>query len=194
MTFLTSLCVYCGSSDRVDPAHRQAAATLGRLLGQRGIRLVYGGGRVGLMGICADAAMAAGGEVIGIIPEHLNSVEIGHKGLSELRVVPSMHVRKQMMFELADAFAILPGGLGTLDETFEIITWRQLQVHDKPIILVDNNGYWRPLIALIDHAIAAGFAKPTTRRLFQVVRRVEDIIPAIEAAPEPMRASAGDRI
>ncbi|HYM31096.1 MAG TPA: TIGR00730 family Rossman fold protein [Candidatus Cybelea sp.] len=193
MTILKSLCVYCGSSNRVDPVHRQAAATLGRILAENGVRLIYGGGRVGLMGICADAAMAGGGEVIGVIPEHLNNAEVGHTGLTELRIVQSMHFRKNMMFELADAFAILPGGLGTLDETFEIVTWRQLGLHDKPIVLVDNAGYWSPLLKLIDHTIAAGFARATTHQLFTVVERVEDVIPVIEAAPQPARVSASGR-
>ena len=181
-------------SDQVDPAHRQAAATLGRLLARSSTTLVYGGGRIGLMGICADAALAAGGHVIGIIPEHLNSVEVGHQGVSELHVVPSMHIRKQMMFELADAFAVLPGGIGTLDETFEIITWRYLGLHDKPIVLVDNKGYWRPFIAMIDHVIASGFAKPAIRALYQVVDRVEDVLPAIAAAPMPALADAAERL
>lgn len=194
MTSLSALCVYCGSSDQVDPAHRQAAATLGRLLARSSTTLVYGGGRIGLMGICADAALAAGGHVIGIIPEHLNSVEVGHQGVSELHVVPSMHIRKQMMFELADAFAVLPGGIGTLDETFEIITWRYLGLHDKPIVLVDNKGYWRPFIAMIDHVIASGFAKPAIRALYQVVDRVEDVLPAIAAAPMPALADAAERL
>jgi uncharacterized protein (TIGR00730 family) len=194
MTALSSLCVYCGSSDQVDPAHRLAAASLGRLLARDGVALVYGGGRIGLMGICADAALAAGGRVIGIIPEHLNSVEVGHKGVSELHVVPSMHIRKQMMFELADAFAVLPGGIGTLDETFEIITWRYLGLHDKPIILINNKGYWQPFLAMIDHVIASGFAKPAIRMLYQVVDRVEDVLPTIAQAPMPALAGAAERL
>jgi uncharacterized protein (TIGR00730 family) len=194
MTVLSALCVYCGSSDRVDPAHRQAAANLGRTLAGAGVALIYGGGRIGLMGICADAALAAGGRVVGVIPEHLNDFEIGHQGVSELHVVPSMHSRKQLMFELADAFAVLPGGIGTLDETFEIITWRHLGLHDKPIVLIDNNGYWRPFVALIDHVIATGFAKPAIRGLYQVVDRVEDVLPAIAAAPKPALADAAERL
>ncbi|HUN52729.1 MAG TPA: TIGR00730 family Rossman fold protein [Candidatus Sulfotelmatobacter sp.] len=194
MTVLSSLCVYCGSATGTDPAHRQAAATLGRLLASHDVALVYGGGRIGLMGVCADAVLDAGGRVIGVIPEHLNKVEIGHRGVSKLHVVPSMHVRKQMMFELADAFAVLPGGIGTLDETFEIITWRYLGLHDKPIVLVDNKGYWRPFLGLIDHVIATGFAKPAIRALYQVVERVEDVIPAVTAAPQPALAAAAERL
>ncbi len=185
MAKLTSLCVYCGSSDRVDPDHRRAASTLGRLLGENGIRLVYGGGRIGLMGLAADAALTAGGEVTGIIPYHLHDVEVGHKGVTELIVTDSMHQRKQRMFELSDAFAILPGGLGTLDETFEILTWKQLKLHDKPVILVNHKGYWQPFLDMVDHVIEQGFSRPSVREFFTVVDRVEDVIAAIEAAPAP---------
>src|SRR5207249_47919 len=151
MATVQRLCVYCGSSDRVDEVYRQAAVELGHALARHGVELVYGGGRVGLMGLCADAALAAGGRVTGIIPRHLHDFEIGHHGLTELHVVESMHERKRMMFELADAVAVLPGGLGTLDETFEVITWRQLRLHDKPIVVVDIAGYWQPFQDLVEH-------------------------------------------
>ena len=170
-----------------------AAATLGGLIAQAGLGLVYGGGRVGLMGVMADAALAAGGKVVGVIPDHLNSVEIGHQNVSELRIVPSMHERKHLMFELSDAFAVLPGGIGTLDETFEIITWRQLHLHDKPVVLVDSAGYWRPFLDLIDHIIARGFARPSIRDLFDVVGRVEDAIPVLMAAPLPREPEHAER-
>ena len=185
MATLTSLCVYCGSSSAVDATHRDAAARLGRLAAERGVRLVYGGGGIGLMGIMADAALAAGGSVTGVIPRHLQDLEVGHAGITELIVVDSMHMRKRKMFELADAFAVLPGGMGTLDETLEVITWRQLALHDKPVVLVDNAGYWTPLLALVDHAIAAGFAPPVTRRLFTVVDTVDGVFDAVARAPEP---------
>jgi uncharacterized protein (TIGR00730 family) len=185
MPKIRSLCVYCGASSRVGPVHREAAAKMGRLLAEAGIRLVFGGGRVGLMGVMADAAIAAGGEIIGIIPEHLERLEVGHRGSTELVVVGSMHERKQKMADLADGFAILPGGLGTLDEAFEILTWKQLRLHDKPIVLVDVAGYWKPLVALIDHMIKEGFVQPAHRRLIGVVARVEDVIPALEAMPAP---------
>jgi uncharacterized protein (TIGR00730 family) len=184
MAILRSLCLYCGSRIGAGDAHRAAAAELGTLLGQRGGRLVFGGGRNGLMGVAADAALAAGGQVIGVIPDHLHDFEAAHDGLSELIVVDSMHARKQKMFELADAFAVLPGGLGTLDETIEIITWRQLGLHDKPIVVLDNSGYWQPLLDLVEHAIDAGFAGPSARDLFTVVDSVAGIFAAIEAAPE----------
>ena len=184
MPDIASLCIYCGSSSGADPRHARAAATLGRLLGEACIELVYGGGNIGLMGIVADAALEAGGRVTGIIPTDLKRIELAHGGLDELVVVESMHERKRRMFERADAFAVLPGGVGTLDETFEIITWRQLGLHGKPIVIIDADGYWRPLIDLIEHTIAAGFTGPAIRDLFIVVDRVEDVLPAINALPE----------
>ena len=185
MPKIRSLCVYCGASARVAQVHRDAAANLGRLLAEAKVRLVFGGGRVGLMGILADAALAAGGEVVGIIPEHLVRLEVGHRGTSELLVVGSMHERKQKMADLSDGFAVLPGGLGTLDETFEIVTWKQLRLHDKPIVLVDVAGYWKPLAGMVEHMIKEGFVQPAHRRLFGVVDKVEDVIPALEAMPAP---------
>ncbi|MCW5732345.1 MAG: TIGR00730 family Rossman fold protein [Alphaproteobacteria bacterium] len=184
MARVTSLCVYCGSSSNVDPVHREAARRLGEELARRDIRLVYGGGRVGLMGICADAALAGGGRVLGIIPQHLDAAEVGHRG-GELRIVSSMHERKQMMFEESDAFAILPGGIGTMDEAFEIITWRQLGLHDKPVVVVNEAGYWNPFLSLLDHIIESGFARPTIRRLYSVVEGVGALLPELLAEPEP---------
>jgi uncharacterized protein (TIGR00730 family) len=194
MSFDTSLCVYCGSGLGVDSRHREAARDLGRLLAQRRIRLIYGGARIGLMGTLADAALAAGGEVVGIIPGHLDKTELGHRGATELIVVDSMHRRKYMMFELSDAFAMLPGGLGTLDETFEMLTWRKLGLHDKPIFLVDIAGYWQSLLALVDHVIAQGFAAPTDRDLYKVVSTVEDLVAAAESAPRPRLAAQPERL
>lgn len=179
MSRLSSLCVYCGSSDRVDPAHREAAAELGRLCAAAHVRVVFGGGRIGLMGACADAAIAAGGEVVGIIPRHLDAIEVGHQGITRLHVVENMHQRKQLMFELSDAFVVLPGGIGTLDEAFEMITWRHLKRHDKPIVVVNNRGYWQPLLGLVDHLVAEGFAGPAVRELFTVVEGVEEVLPAL---------------
>jgi len=184
MAKLTSICVYCGANEGGNPEHRVAAERFGEMMAAQGIRLVFGGGRVGLMGVIADAVMAAGGEVVGIIPEHLHDIEVGHKGLTELHIVDSMHTRKQLMFDLSDAFVVLPGGLGTLDETFEIITWRQLGLHDKPVILVDNDGYWQPFKALVQHVIDNGFARASSAELFTIVETTNDIIPTIKAAPE----------
>jgi uncharacterized protein (TIGR00730 family) len=194
MSFESSLCVYCGSGLGVDSRHLEAARDLGRLLAQRHIRLIYGGARIGLMGTLADATLAAGGEVVGIIPGHLDKTELGHRGATELIVVDSMHERKYMMFEQSDAFAILPGGLGTLDETFEMLTWRKLGLHDKPIILVDIAGYWRPLLGLIDHVIIQGFAAPTDRDLYKVVTTVEELVAAVETAPRPRTAAQPERL
>ena len=185
MENITSVCVYCGSSGAVDETFRDAAKAVGDALGKRGIRLIYGGGRVGLMGIAADAALAAGGEVVGIIPSHIQSLEIEHTGLTELHIVDDMHTRKRMMAEQSDGFVILPGGLGTLDETFEILTWKQLRLHDKPVVIADIGGYWGPLMGLIDHLIDAGFARPEHRNLYTVTDTVEGIFEALAAAPQP---------
>lgn len=194
MATVKSLCVYCGSSTGEDARHGQAAARLGRLLAQRGIELVFGGGRIGLMGVIADAALAAGGRVIGVIPRNLTGAELAHGRATEMVVVDSMHARKQRMFELSDAFAMLPGGLGTLDESIEIITWKQLRLHDKPIVLVDDGGYWAPFRALVESVIAAGFARPEAASLFTVVKRVDDILPALAAMPEPAIAGEPGRL
>jgi len=180
------LCVYCGASDRVDPVYREAAVELGTRLAGAGIELVYGGGRIGLMGRLADAVLQAGGRVTGIIPAHLDNREIGHHGVNELIVVGSMHERKQLMFERSDAFAVLPGGIGTIEETFEIITWKQLLLHDKPIVIVDIAGYWQKLQALVDHVIEKGFASRRSRALFQVVETVDMLMEALAAAHEPV--------
>ena len=185
MARLRSLCVYCGSSSRVDPAFKDGAAELGRQLAAEGISLVFGGGRVGLMGIIADAALAAGGKVVGVIPRHLDREEVGHRGIAELHVVETMHERKALMFQLSDAFAVLPGGLGTLDETFEMVTWRQLNLHDRPIVLVNQNGYWNPLLTLLHGIADAGFAQRGLFELFTMVNRVDEVIPTIRALPEP---------
>lgn len=168
----------------VDSAFTEAARALGQQLGENNIQLVYGGGHVGLMGITADATLKSGGKVIGIIPEHLHDIEVSHENLTELHVVDSMHTRKQMMFERSDAFVVLPGGLGTLDETFEMITWRQLQLHDKPIILVNYKNYWQPFLELIDHMIKAGFVEESAKSFFKVVDQLEDILPALKLMPD----------
>ena len=193
MAHISSLCVYCGSSNTVPASHKDAAARLGHALAKAAISLVYGGGRVGLMGIMADAALAAGGRVVGVIPRHLVQAEVGHGSVSELHIVSSMHERKQKMFELSDAFAILPGGLGTLDELFEMLTWRQLRLHDKPIVIVDQGGYWAPLLALIDAIEADGYAKGTKERLLEVVDGVDALLPALARAREPVLPAASAR-
>lgn len=185
MTKLNALCVYCGSSGNVRESHLAAARKLGQLSAQDGVDIVFGGGRVGLMGAVAEGALEAGGRVIGIIPEHLEVLEVGLRSASEYIVVDSMHSRKQMMAERSDAFCALPGGLGTLDETFEIITWRQLKLHDKPILLANIDGFWDPLLRLIDHQIGEGYLRGPTEGLYQVVDRVEDVLTAAASAPRP---------
>jgi len=157
-----------------------AARDFGKILADKNIALVYGGGQVGIMGILADAVLSAGGSVTGIIPEFLFEKEIGKGDLTDLVRVGSMHERKQKMAELSDAFVALPGGFGTMDETFEILTWRQLALHNKPTIIADIDGYWQPLITLMDHIIDEGFASTDNRQLYSVVSTVEDILPAIE--------------
>jgi uncharacterized protein (TIGR00730 family) len=189
MATIKRVCVYCGAAGNVEESYRAAAIRMGSLLAENGLGLVYGGGRVGLMGLMADSALAYGGEVTGIIPAHLHEREIGHTGLTQLRVVGSMHERKQTMFELADAFAILPGGFGTLEEALECITWRQLGLHDKPILLIDVQDYWVPLLRLFEHVIDSGFAPLGARSLYQVLGRIEDLPDALLKAPRPTAAA-----
>ena len=181
MSSIRRLCVYCGSSGAVDRQYREAAAELGARLAAAGIGLVYGGGRVGVMGLLADAALAGGGEVVGIIPSRLRDAELAHPGATELVVVESMHERKRLMAEKADAFAVLPGGIGTLDEMFEILSWKQLGLHGKPILLVDIAGYWAPLRALLDDIVTKGFARPAARELLRVVPTVAALMATLEA-------------
>lgn len=184
MARIATLCVYCGSSGAVAERYRNAAIDLGRALARAGIELVYGGGHRGLMGLLADATLAAGGRVTGIIPAAMREMEWAHTGLTELLVVDSMHTRKRLMAEKAEAFAVLPGGVGTLDETFEILSWRQLRLHDKPVFLVDIGGYWRPLRNLLSHIAESGFAPPPVPRLLQIVDDVSALMTALaEAAP-----------
>ena len=193
MSNIRRLCVYCGSSGAVDRQYREAAAELGASLATAGIGLVYGGGRVGLMGLLADAALAGGGEVIGIIPSRLRDAELAHPGATELVVVESMHERKRLMAEKADAFAVLPGGIGTLDEMFEILSWKQLGLHNRPILLTDIGGYWVPLRALLDDIVTKGFARPETRDLLRVVPTVATLMAALEVAAE-LRRDGGSRL
>ncbi len=185
MGAVTSVCVYCGASGGVERRFLDAATAMGRGAAERGLRLVFGGGHVGLMGRMADAALAAGGEVHGVIPRPLVERELGHQGLTALHVVGSMHERKQKMFDLSDAFVALPGGIGTLDETIEVLTWKQLGFHDKPIVLLDLDGYWAPLLVLVDQVIAEGFAPAATARLFAVAPTVEAVFDVLERAPAP---------
>lgn len=181
MLEIRSVAVFCGASSGDDPVYHREATRLGVALAQAGLRLVYGGGRIGLMGAVADGALSTGGTVVGVIPDFLSQREVAHAGVSELIVTDSMHTRKRRMFELADAFVILPGGLGTYDETFEILTWRQLGLHDKPVLLCNVAGSALPLLAAIDSAIAAGFAAPVVRRLFDLVEGVSAVVDRLRA-------------
>ena len=163
MAELRSVCVYCGSNAGSRPAYAERAAELGTRLAREGLALVYGGGNVGLMGIVADAALAAGGEVVGVIPEQLVNWEVAHRGLTRLEVVADMHTRKMRMFDLSDAFIALPGGFGTLDELFEMLTWRQLGLGDRPCAFLDVDGFYAPLMGMLDRMVAERFLHPEQR-------------------------------
>jgi hypothetical protein len=175
-----NLCVYCGSSPGENPAYMEAARTLGRLLAEAGIGLVYGGGSLGLMGAVAESCLAHGGYVTGVIPEFLIRKEIMLEGVNDLVVTANMHERKMTMFEKADGFCALPGGIGTLEELVEVSTWAQLGQHVKPIILANIQGYWNPLLALVDHMRREGFFRSSTEVRFDAVDRVEQVIPMFE--------------
>ena len=177
--------VYCGSNAGVRPAYAAAARRLGALLGARGIGLVYGGGKVGLMGVLADAALEAGASVIGVIPESLVARELAHQRLTELRVVATMHERKALMAELADAFVALPGGLGTLDELFEVWTWAQLGLHERPIGLLDVEGFFGPLVAHLDRAVAEGFVRPQHRAMVVIDSEPEPLLDRFDGCAPP---------
>jgi len=169
MTKPTSICVFCGSSMGPDPEFRAAAQELGAIIAKAGARLIYGGGHVGLMGVIADAVLAGGGPVTGIIPAHLRRAEVEHTGVTDLIEVDSMFERKRLMVERSDAFIALPGGLGTIDEILDVITLAQLGQHEKPMVIIDLKGYWQSFAGLLDHVIANGYAREEVRRLYQVV-------------------------
>lgn len=175
---MRSICVYCGSQDGAEPYFAQTAEDTGTVIGRNSWRLVYGAGDVGLMGRVARAAQKAGAQTLGVIPDHLMQMEVGKRDLDTLVVTETMHERKKVMFTNCDVVVVLPGGTGTMDEFFEVLTWRQIGLHNKPIILLDSHGYWQPLILLIDHVIAKGFAGPENRDYFQIVPDV----PALETA------------
>jgi uncharacterized protein (TIGR00730 family) len=191
----TSVCVFCGSRYGADPRFREAAERFGELAGAAGLRVIYGGGRVGLMGAAADAGMGAGGEVVGVIPAHLLEREVGHRAITELVVTGDMFERKNQMIARADAFVVLPGGLGTLDELLEVITLRQLGYHGKPVVLVNTAGYWDPWIAMVDRVVEQDFAAPDARRLFEVVDTVDEALQTIGVQTRPaaaLRVAQGD--
>ncbi len=183
---MRSICVYCGSSPGIDPAYWSAAESFGSLLGRRGIRLIYGGGDVGLMGAIADAVLAADGEVVGVIPQGLVDREVAHLGVTELHITRSMHERKAMMAELADGFVAMPGGLGTLEELFEILTWAQLGLHHKPVGLLNVAGYYDALVEFVDHTVNAGFVRDEHRALFCSDTDGEALLGKFEAWAPPL--------
>jgi uncharacterized protein (TIGR00730 family) len=176
------VCVYCGSSAGNDPRFAAVARTFGAALARAGIGVVYGGGRIGLMGAVADAALEAGGEVIGIIPRFLQEREVAHRGV-DLRVVESMHERKQLMSELSDAFVALPGGFGTFEEFFEIVTWVQLRLIDAPCIIANVDGYYDALVALIDGAVASGFINTANRAIVESYASLDEVIARLTRSP-----------
>jgi uncharacterized protein (TIGR00730 family) len=182
---LRSLCVYCGSNFGADPAFAAATRSLAALLVRRGIRVVYGGGAVGLMGVLADTALAEGGEVVGVMPQHLVDREIAHRGLNELRVVGSMHERKALMAELSDGFVALPGGIGTLEELIEVYTWGQLGLHRKPLGLLNVAGYYDALAEFLDHAVRCEFLRPEHRAMLALESQPAALLGRLERAGAP---------
>ena len=182
---VSRICVFCGSKSGDNRRYHRDAVELGRLLVERGEGLVFGGGSVGLMGVIADAVLAAGGEVIGVIPEMLATRELLHPGVPDMRTVATMHARKALMAELADAFVALPGGFGTFEELFEVITWAQLGMHRKTIGLLNSAGYFDPLTALVDHAVEEGFIKPSHRELIVVEDRPATLLDRMDAHELP---------
>ncbi len=182
---MSSVAVFCGSSPGHDPVYVDAAVELGTEIASRGLTLVYGGGNVGLMGTVADAALAAGGRVHGVITEALLGAEVGHLGISKLEIVPTMHDRKARMAALADGFLALPGGYGTYEELFEVLTWTQLGIHHKPVVVVNVAGFWNPLLAQTSHATTAGFMKPAHQA---VLRSAESCTEALDLLLTPMPA------
>src|SRR5277367_201329 len=175
------ICVFCGSADGADPVYMQTAKELGERIAAEGMGLVYGGATVGLMGVLANAAIAGGAEVIGVMPDVLMDREIAHPGVTHFHVVKTMHERKALMYEHADAFIALPGGYGTLDEFIEIVTWAQLKIHQKPCILINTNGYYDGFLAFLNHAMSQGFLKPENRKLIQVAKDAEASLAIVQS-------------
>ena len=183
-----SVGLFCGSSTGSDPRWMKTAEAFGGLLATEGLRLVYGGGAVGLMGACARAAIGAGGRVLGVIPEFLRLPEVAYEA-ADLMVVASMHERKARMFEEADAFVVMPGGVGTLEEAIELLSWSRLELHKKPVVFLDVGGFWRPLFELIDHTVRQGFTPPQFAAAYSSVATVEEVLPRIRQ----MAAASGAR-
>jgi uncharacterized protein (TIGR00730 family) len=183
---IASICIFCGSSSGTDDRYAAAARAVGSLLARHGITLVYGGGRVGLMGAVADAALDDGGRVVGIMPRSLWAREIGHTGLTELLVVDTMHERKALMADRADAFVALPGGAGTLEELFEVWTWAQLGIHAKPVAVLNANGFYDPLLGMVDHLVDEGFVRGTQRAMLLADDDPARLLARLEAYDAPL--------
>lgn len=177
---LDAVCVFCGAQNAVPKAHLDMAKDLGHRLANAGRSLVYGGGDCGLMGAVANGVLAEKGKVIGVFPRGLRRIEVEHQGLTKMYVVDTMHERKQIMYDHADVFVILPGGCGTLDEMFEVITWRQLGIHEKPVIIFNHNGYWDPMEKLLENMVTTGFARPETRSFYQFVNTMDALLAALK--------------
>ena len=184
MSPVKAICVFCGS--RIgQPEHAKLAEKMGRIMAEHGVELVYGGGRIGLMGIIADQVKSLGGKVTGIIPEHLSEIEVAYKDADILHVVEDMQARKRMMFDLSDAFVALPGGLGTLDEILDVVTMAQLGMHHKPLVMLNPGGYWDPFFSVVDHMIAAGFVEKTAQDLIVTVDEIEQVLPTLNGWKPP---------
>jgi uncharacterized protein (TIGR00730 family) len=190
---LTTICVFCASSPGVDPHYAESARAFGETLARTGRRVVYGGGNTGLMGALAEGVLAARGEIVGVMPRHLVEREVAHRGLTRLHTVSSMHERKAMLAEMADAFVALPGGLGTLEEFTEIWTWGQLGLHRKPYGLLNVAGFYTPLLEFLDHALAQGFVRPEHRAMVHVAEDPAALLEAMEHAPPPALPKYLDR-
>jgi uncharacterized protein (TIGR00730 family) len=186
------ICVFCGSADGVDPAYAQAARELGQRIAESGMGLVYGGATVGLMGVVADTAIAGGAEVVGVMPDVLMGREIAHRKVTHFHVVKTMHERKALMYDHADAFITLPGGYGTLDEFMEIVTWAQLKIHQKPCILININGYYDGFLTFLDHAESQGFLKPENRRLILVAEDAEEALTLVQRRWSFQQSESGE--
>jgi uncharacterized protein (TIGR00730 family) len=186
---LKSICVYCGSSDTAEKTVETEIRAFGREIARRGIRLIYGGSSRGHMGGLADEVLAAGGKVTGVIPKALEGRESAHRGLTELKVVDSMHAREQLMFDLSDAFVAFPGGFGTLEEIIEMITWKQMGIHGKPIVIANIGGYFEPLLQQFELAVQKGYARKADRILFAVANTTKAILTFLEGAPVMSRKS-----
>lgn len=194
MSAIKSICVYCGSGFGDEPVFAENAAALGRAMAEQGISLVYGGGNVGLMGTVAQAVLDNGGYVTGIIPDFLKTREKLLDAVQETIVVPDMHTRKRLMFEKADAFVALPGGIGTLEELVEQMTWAQLGRHTKPILMLSTNGFWKPLLSLFAHMREQGFIRPGLELSYLVAERVEEVVPMLEAAARRVRVISNEEV